>query len=66
MKEDRFKTLADACLDAVAKNIAELQVERARNAEQHRANMAEIDARFVALEKSVKPRHRAKATGDRT
>ncbi|MDI7921746.1 hypothetical protein [Ferirhizobium litorale] len=64
--ESQFKALADACTDATAKALAELRVERQRLAEQHRAQMAEIESRFASLSKGDKPRYRVRALTART
>lgn len=61
MNEDQFKALADACMDRVAKGLAELRLAETRLKEESMARAAEFETRIASLEGAVKPRHRVRA-----
>lgn len=61
MGTDQFKALADACMDRVAKGLAELRLAERRMKDEGFARAVEFEARIVALEDAVKPRHRVQA-----
>lgn len=61
MGDAQFKALADACMDRIAKGLAELRFAEQRMKDEGFARAAEFETRIAALEEIVKPRHRVQA-----